>query len=57
MTPQTAQLTRLAIIEACKFELATNFDAPADSILGFYGAKLGVSSDKMRKILEEKTIA
>jgi hypothetical protein len=50
----TQQLDRLATIEACKFELATNFDAPAESILGFYGARLGVSSDKMREILEEK---
>ncbi len=36
-----------ATINACKTELATNFDCPSEQILGFYGAKLRITGPEM----------
>jgi hypothetical protein len=44
-------MTRNEIIEACKTELAINFDCPAKQILRVYGAKLGISGEQMDKLL------
>ena len=46
------RMSREQVIERCKFELATNFECPSQQILGVYGAKLGLSWDKMRDLLE-----
>ena len=43
--------TREQIIDACRKELAMNFECPAERILGFYGAKLGMSSKEMDELL------
>lgn len=43
------------VIEDCKMELATNSDVPATRILSFYGAKLGVGVNAMRKIVAESS--
>ena len=39
------------VIDACRSELAMNFECPAERILGFYGAKLGMSSKEMDELL------
>jgi hypothetical protein len=44
-----AQVDR--IIDACCTELAMNFDVPAMSILGWYGAKLGITAEQLKERL------
>lgn len=46
--------TRLEVIRACSFELATNFDCPSEQILGVYGAKLGLTSREMFNLLSSE---
>ena len=43
--------TKEQIIDACRKEIAMNFECPAERILGFYGAKLGMSSKEMDELL------
>ena len=45
---------REAIIERCKFELATNFECPSEQILGVFGAQIGLSSRQMFELLAER---
>jgi hypothetical protein len=42
-----------AIVDQCKFELATNFDCPSNQILGVYGARFGFSSQEMGRLVRE----
>ena len=52
MTPSDQQnITREAIVDRCRFELATNFECPSERILGVYGAKLGLDSRQMFDLL------
>ncbi len=41
----------MKIVEACKTELAINFDCPAAQILRVYGGKLGLSGKQMGALL------
>lgn len=39
------------VIEACKRRLAMDFDTPARTIIEYYGAELGLSYERMVKLL------
>ena len=41
----------MKVVEACKKELAMNFDIPARDIVGMHGRKLGLSYTEMRELL------
>lgn len=43
------------IFDQCRSELATNFYCSADQILGVYGAKLGLSSEEMGKLIHKES--
>ncbi len=40
-------------IAACKTELATNFEEPAERILRFHGSKIGLSVKEMEQLLRD----
>ena len=47
-------MTKEQVIERCKFELATNFDCPAEQILGVYGSQIGLTSKQMYALLASR---
>ena len=40
-------------LDACRTELAINFDVPAQQILGIYGAKLGMTGEGIGQMLRD----
>lgn len=41
----------IAIVDACRFDLATIFEVPSRDMLGAHGSKLGLSSSEMGDLL------
>lgn len=46
--------TQENLIERCKFELATNFDCPAEQIIRVYAARIGMSAAGLKKLLADR---
>ena len=42
------------VISECQFELATNFDIPAISIITHHAARLGLTWEEMEKLVDRK---
>ena len=42
------------VISECQFELATNFDIPAISIITHHAARLGLTREEMEKLVDRK---
>ena len=42
------------VLQECGFELATNFNCPAETIMAFYGRKIDFSPKEMQKALFDR---